>query len=462
MNTHNINQTESDVYNILITPSSAHFCPTLVVMLSAMLNCKKYCRFFIMQSEWTDEQKRMCENIVSEYPGNKVEFLNVDNSVFSSDCFIPYKEHYEVYYKLLVHNYLSDDVERILYLDTDMLIRKDIAELYNIDLEDAFLSANLNPKFNRAKQDDYAKLEKKGTGALASLNYFSCGCNMLNVKKFKENKITPEFYDEAVKNAGYTPLFVEGMLNMLFWDKVKLFPFYYYNFSAGCYEQYREIKDIYNSTNAQERAAAYNPVYTEELDENKVATIVHFVAPYYLSKPWQTVYKNGVSINGGSRVIGFNCDTDAERFYLEWWETARKLPKKLYEDLVSDARDEFDQQSIRNFTGASNVKAFFKALSLDHYSGSHKFDDFIQSIKNKKLSVLNHHSEIGEFFTEIAKQNGVDIILKSPVASMTRLNDEEWEICKKADVIVSCYIYGGAELERDNIKGILLLDIFND
>ena len=461
METRTINQKESDVYNILITPSSEHFYPTLVVMLSAMLNCKKGCRFFIMQCDWTDEQKRTCEDIVSEYPGNKVEFINVDNSVFSSDCFIPYKEHYEAYYKLIVHNYLPNDVEKILYFDTDVLIRKDIAELYNIDLEDAFLSANLNPTFNRGKQEDYAKVEKKGTGALATLNYFSCGCNMLNVKKFKENKITPEFYDESVKKAGYTPLFVEGMLNLLFWDKVKLFPFYYYNFSCGFFNQYREIKDIYNSTNAQERAATYNPVYIEDLDENKVATIVHFVG-LYLSKPWQTVYKSGTSTNGSSRVFGFNCDSDIEPLYLEWWETARKLPPKLYEDLVSNAHDEFAQQSIKFFTGTENVKAFFKSLSLDRYNGSHKFDDFVQSIKNKKLSVLNHHSEIGEFFTQIAERNGIDIVLKSPVASMTRLNDEEWEACKKADVIVSCYIYGGAELERENIKGILLLDIFND
>ena len=449
---------ESDVYNILITSASNLFYPNLVLMLSSMLNCKKCCRFFVMQCDWTDEQKRTCENFVSEYPGNKVVFLNIDNTVFSSyHCFKPYKGFYEVNYKLLAHNYLPDDIERILYLDTDTLVRKDIASLYDVDFEDTFLSAALHPSM-RGKPEDYAKEDKKGGNFY--INYFACGCNMLNIKKFKEDKITPEFYDEAEKKAGYTLLSDEGILNFLFWDKVKLFPFYYYNFYMAFYEQYREIRDIYDTTDAQERAVTYNTIYIEDFDENKLATIVHFGAGNDISKPWQTVV-NEDSTDSGKRVLGFHYDVDAEPFYLEWWETAKKLPQKIYEELVSNAHDEYEQNSIRLFTRMTNSKTFFEALALDHYNGSHNFDDFILKIKNKKLSILGNLSDVGRFFTKIAKQNGIDIVFESHIASMTRLDDTEWQVCKTADVIISCYVHGGAVLERDNIKGILLSDVIN-
>ena len=456
METRNHKQIESDVYNVLITPSSMHFNYTLVVMLSAMLNCKKFCRFFIMQSDWTDEQKRTCEDFISEYPRNKVEFLNVDISVFSSfECFQIWNGSYASNFKLLAHNYLPDDVERILFLDTDTLVRKDIDSLYNVDFEDTFLSAAVHPDM-REKHEEYAKKEEKGR---CWPDYFTLGANMLNVKRFRENRITPEFYDEAVKNAGYKMMFAEqGTLNFLFWDKVKLYPFYYYNFYVGCYRQYREIKEIFNTTDAQERAATYHSVYTEDFDENKFATIVHITT--HVLKPWQTVVKNGALVGSGtSLILGSEYNIAVEPFYLEWWETAKKLPQKCYEELVSNAREEYDQNCIRLFTRMTNVKTFFESLATDHYNGNSNFDNFILSIKGKKISILDNSSDAGRFFTKIAEQNGIDIVFKSYLASMTRLSDEEWEICKTADVIVSCYVHGGAVLERDNIKGILLSDV---
>ena len=460
METHNQNQTESDVYNILITPSSMYFNYALVVMLSAMLNCKKSCRFFIMQCDWTDEQKRMCEDFVSEYPGNRVEFLNVDINVFSSiDFFKPWHGHYAVNFKLIAHNYLPDYVERILYLETDSLVRKDIDQYYNIDFEDAFLSADVTPTCARTKHEDYAKEEKKGSGDDSVKLYISVGGNMLNVKKFKENKITLEFYEEAVKKAGYTPIYDEGMLLLLFWDKTKLYPFYYYDFCLGCYKEYREIRE---TTDAQERAATYNSVYAEDFDEDKFATIVHFNG--LVAKPWQTVEKNGALMDSGNILtLGSEYNTAIEPFYLEWWETAKKLPQKFYEEIVSNARDGYHQYSIdslqRIIKRTTDTKNFFESLANDHCNGSHNFENFILKIKNKKLSILNNGSEVGKFFTKIAEQNGIDIVFQSHTASMTKLCTWEWEICKKADVIVSCFVHGGAVLERDNIKGILISDI---
>ena len=460
METHNLNKTQSDIYNILITPSSTHFNPTLVVMISAMLNCKKYCRFFIMQSEWTDEQKRTCEDVVSEYPGHKVEFINVDNSVFSSfACFKLREGHYENNFRLLAHNYLPDDVERIAYLDTDTLVRKDIASFYNIDLEDVFLSASIEALFPfETKHEDYAKQVDE---IEPSSSYFNSGVMMLNVKKFRENKIAPEFYDEAVKKARYKPgLTDQGIFNLLFWNQAKFVPFYYYNFFVGSYEWYREIRKIHNTTDEQERAKAYHSVYTEDFDENKFASIVHFCYGD-LRKPWQAVVKDGALMGNGVGVGQYYC-VEAEPFYLEWWEIAQRLPQKCYEELAANALNEYCQNSLKLLTRMTDTKNFFESLVLDYYNGSRKFDNFIQNIKNKKLSILNSDSDIGKFFTQIAEQNGIDIVFKNRIGSMHMVNDRDWGMCKKADVIVSCYVHGGIVLERDNIKGILISDILKD
>ena len=460
METQNFNHAEGDIYNILITPSSMHFNYTLVVMLSAMLNCKKCCRFFIMQADWTDEQKKACEGFISEYPGNKVDFINVDINIFSSyECFQQWHGHYATNFKLLAHNYLPDDIERVAYLDTDTLVRKDIAPLYDIDFEDTFLHAPIHQDVIQDKYEDFAKKEDKGR---YWPDYFTIGGNLLNVKKFRENKITPEFYDEAAKKAGYPMAYAEqSTLAYLFWDKVKLYPFYYYNFYLGCYKQYRRIMEIYNTTTAQERAADYHSVYTEDFDENKFASIVHYTGG--VPKPWQTVVKNGILMDSGTPLtMGSGYDVALEPFYIEWWETAKKLPQKYYEELASNALDEYHKYSIEAYQillkRKTNAEVFFEALALD-YNGSHNFDNFIRNIKSKKISILNDDSEVGKFFTKIAEQNGIDIVFRTGTASMPRLEARDWEKCKSADVIVCCYVHGGAILKRENINGILLSDI---
>lgn len=110
-------------YNILITPSSELFKQTLVVMMSAILNCKFPCNFYIMQCTWTEQQKEECRMFVSSYPQNAVEFIEVDENVFK--FFTPWKGRFGTYYKLLAHLYLSESVDRILYLDCDSFINKD-------------------------------------------------------------------------------------------------------------------------------------------------------------------------------------------------------------------------------------------------------------------------------------------------------------------------------------------------
>ena len=45
------------------------------------------------------------------------------------------------FYRLLIHNVLSDDIDKCIYLDSDMLVNLDIRELWQIELENSPLAA---------------------------------------------------------------------------------------------------------------------------------------------------------------------------------------------------------------------------------------------------------------------------------------------------------------------------------
>ena len=150
-----------DFYNILITPSDSYFNKTLVVILSVILNCKKPSHFYIMQSDWTEEHKRVCTDFVAEHQGNTAEYIDTDDKDFLDLGFPAYKDHYEPYYKLLAHR-LPDSVERVLYFDVDMLIRKDLEKFYSMNLGDNYFCSSVPPMFTQRKYSDYENIEQKG------------------------------------------------------------------------------------------------------------------------------------------------------------------------------------------------------------------------------------------------------------------------------------------------------------
>lgn len=78
--------TDFEYYNILITPSNEYYKQTLVVMLSAILNCKKKCHFYIMQNDWNSKSKDVClsffiaDHNVNTHENNSIKMQkNIDD-----------------------------------------------------------------------------------------------------------------------------------------------------------------------------------------------------------------------------------------------------------------------------------------------------------------------------------------------------------------------------------------------
>ena len=101
----------------------------------------------------------------------------------------------EAYYRLLIPKYLPDYVEKLLYLDTDTLVVKDIRELFQIDLSNHVLSANAGkrkPGDGMEKHEDFLGI-KRGT-------YFGSGIMLLNLRKIREEKLFDKLIAWGIEN----------------------------------------------------------------------------------------------------------------------------------------------------------------------------------------------------------------------------------------------------------------------
>ena len=166
-----------------------------VTMASILFNAKKNTEivFNIMSSDFTSEIK----NKITELKNIKdceINFIDVDEEKFNK-----FKNKIDMgylpitcFYRLLIPEYATQDIEKALYLDGDIIVREDLTELFNTDLtgfnagvveeKDAIQIKNLNLKHDR---------------------YFNSGMLLLNLTELKKSNladISLEYFMNNYKN----------------------------------------------------------------------------------------------------------------------------------------------------------------------------------------------------------------------------------------------------------------------
>ncbi len=104
--------------------------------------------------------------------------------------------HYsvEMYYRILIPEILSE-YDKVLYLDCDLIVNTDIAELYSIDISNYILGVVLD----EITTDDMLRY-LNSTLKFPIDKYFNSGVLMINTKKFNENGIKQKCFDVLDKS----------------------------------------------------------------------------------------------------------------------------------------------------------------------------------------------------------------------------------------------------------------------
>lgn len=126
--------------NILMAFNSEYCKPAMVTIYSLLCNHDCEVVFYIIYSRLTEAEKdRISEITMAEGHGRCV-FLQVVESTYAD---LPTLEWIspETYYRLLAQKLLPESVDRILWLDADVVICGDITEFYHQDLEGNLLAA---------------------------------------------------------------------------------------------------------------------------------------------------------------------------------------------------------------------------------------------------------------------------------------------------------------------------------
>lgn len=137
--------------------------------------------FYVIDDEITIANKRLMRETIKGYDAS-LHFMTIDKKYFA-DAVESDRIPETAYYRIAIPELFRDKgLERILYLDCDMIALGDISELWEIDLSGYTLAAVEDAGFHH-------RLEKMAV-ACDSTKYFNSGFMLINMEKWLSENVT--------------------------------------------------------------------------------------------------------------------------------------------------------------------------------------------------------------------------------------------------------------------------------
>ena len=311
----------SDTLNILVQ-SSNYYAPMAGVMLTSLFENNQNItniNVYLLTSDMSQKNRDRFLALAEQYQ-RIVRFLDankIDQFCEENDL-VKWNNSYATYYKLFALSVIEEDIDRLIYLDSDMLVISSLASLMSIDLENNILGMCI---------DMVPESHKERIG-INSEFYYNAGMIVFDVKKWlKENFIDKIIYHVKNVQANY-PVVDQDILNVVLMGNIKTLPIQYNTYTYFyTYKDYNFIKEIYGVKNWYSNE--------EFADWEKKAVILHCF-PIMTMYPWNIGNVHPVKdlwwqYLAGSPWSDFTLSKSPKEFIYRVQRICYKLfPRKLY------------------------------------------------------------------------------------------------------------------------------------
>lgn len=249
----------SQEINICLSTDDNYIQHTATVVASILSNAKKSdnYHFYILSSQLSDENKKKFDKL------KMIKDCEIDYPIWDNKLLTPFKRvkmhaHLTLatFNRLLIP-LLFPDLNKMIYIDSDLVVLSDISELDKIDITNYYFAG---------VKDANSKALVRKHGYDDKYDYINAGVIIINCKELRENN----YFNKMLKQIGKIEAKTgdQDFINFCFHNKIKLISYKWNMYHKFHFEQYGGIQPL-------------NDVdYVEAVKNPK---IVHFVGP---DKPW--------------------------------------------------------------------------------------------------------------------------------------------------------------------------------
>jgi len=254
--------------NILLSTDYNYVMPTGVLMHSIGINNPADIHYYILvNNSITEENKTSLLRIARKY-GNEISFYVVGEDLTKSLPFgregMPKHIGIATYYRLFITQILPEDVHKLLYLDGDVIVRKSLQQLWNLDITGYALACVYD-------QDEKVHISSgRHKYPICEYGYFNAGMLVINLDYWRSNDCLNRFVDYIDKYGDDIIMHDQDVLNTVLY-KEKKWVSTEYNFQMGFLREGKDINYV-------------DDIYDEVGVTMQDPTVVHYCTE---DKPWQ-------------------------------------------------------------------------------------------------------------------------------------------------------------------------------
>jgi len=259
----------------IILASSAYYAPYMAITIQSIITQATVGNNYdiiVLNREISIEDKDKIAQLAAQSTNVNIRYIDIASKL--ADLHYNYREGYapESFYRVLLP-YLLSHYDKVLYLDSDVIVLKDVAELYQTDIEGFLAGAVRDPDGIKCYFQNYHNRQLYMDQVLQlsdPTDYFQSGVMLMNLAEFRKQYTL----EELVKRA-CDPEIIWGdqdVLNILCRGRVKYLD-----------PSWNTIVDGYGGRVRDVREWAPDWIYEGYMEARKEPKIVHYAGV----QPWK-------------------------------------------------------------------------------------------------------------------------------------------------------------------------------
>lgn len=269
--------------NVAVTINDKYFYP-LYIMLNTLFAQHKgtAVQVFLIHSRVSEKNRKILAGLCRKHGGKLTEIFVPEDEFADAPAFSYFSK--EMYYRILAAKLLPETVDRVLYLDPDLIVTDSLLEFYNMPLGDCFF-AGVRDRLQDLEKNTY----KRELGLTGKNSYINSGVLLCNLKLLRKEQNIQDIYDMLKRQGEKLKFPDQDLINVLYEGRIAV------------------VEDRYN----------LNPnilYFKEYFCYNfapwfmKKPAVIHYMGE---GKPWRVSYDGGL-------------------YHYYWWEERRYNPKKKW------------------------------------------------------------------------------------------------------------------------------------
>lgn len=227
------NDTEGCSLNILLTLDRSYLSPMHILLFSLLVNNPgETFDVFIISGDLTQDDLAPASRLCARF-SSRLHLISADDTLFEHAPVIRYYSK-AMYYRLLAAALLPESLDRVLYLDPDILVIGLIRPLYDLPMHDMPYAAAIH----RGLVDLSTPVNRIRLSTFDAEGYFNSGVLLMNLPAVRSTVSAQDIFRFAQENRHLLILPDQDILNSLYGEKILPVEETIWNYDARKYREY--------------------------------------------------------------------------------------------------------------------------------------------------------------------------------------------------------------------------------